>query len=205
MRLLSVVFVIVGWLLFLGLFGGVWTAFICCFQSDSKRLIAYSSVAHMNFMLGGVFSFFSKTKSFCVLVMLVHGFVSASLFFFIGGFYYFVLTRRLYFSTLTYKAVIIPLFFFLVTRVANFGVPPFLSRIAELFFFSYFVLFSSIYCVVLFLYGLIVCYFCVYLLLVLLHGKKRWSFPLFAFAGESVRGVLMRGLAANFLLLVFLF
>jgi NADH-quinone oxidoreductase subunit M len=82
LRLLRCFFINMIFLLFLGVVGSLWTAVACCFQSDSKRLVAYSSIAHINFILAGLFSFFVKTKTFSILVIIIHGYVSAALFFF---------------------------------------------------------------------------------------------------------------------------
>ena len=156
-------------------------------------------------MAGGLFIYFIKAKTISVVVMLVHGYVSAAIFYYIGRLYYNVLTRRVYFSSISYKILTASLALFLLVLLANFGVPPFLSRITEVLLFSYFFLFSSLFGFFLFFYGIAVCYFCVYLLLLLVHGKSGWSFSFSSFVVDSIRGALIVGMGVNFFFLSLLF
>src|SRR5690606_3367062 len=50
-------------------------------QTDLKRLIAYSSVSHMGFVLLGISSLTAEGVSGAMFQMLSHGFLSAALFF----------------------------------------------------------------------------------------------------------------------------
>lgn len=159
-------------LFFLGFFGSLISSISCCFQSDSKRLIAYSSIAHINFIVAILFLFYMKSKNTCILIMVSHGLISALMFFSVGGLFYLTFTRIVYFSFICFKTIIISLVFFLLIMLANFGAPPFISRIREIMRFSMLVkmLFPSF--LFLFFYAIIVCYFCTFFLLVLIHGKK---------------------------------
>ncbi|PIZ34090.1 MAG: NADH-quinone oxidoreductase subunit M [Alphaproteobacteria bacterium CG_4_10_14_0_8_um_filter_37_21] len=56
-------------------------------QTDMKKLIAYSSVAHMGFVTLGIFSFTPQGLSGAVVQMLSHGIISAGLFLCIGVLY----------------------------------------------------------------------------------------------------------------------
>jgi len=56
-------------------------------QIDLKRIIAYSSVAHMNVVLLGIFSCNVNGLQGCIFLMLAHGIVSSALFFVIGNLY----------------------------------------------------------------------------------------------------------------------
>lgn len=162
--------------LIIGLLGRVIRALRCCFQSDTKRLVAYSSIAHMNFIVCGVFSCLIKAKNMCLLVIVSHGFISSYMFFFIGTFFYFVLRRLLYFSFFSFKTIGFVITVFLFVLLSNFRVPPFISNIREIVFFS--LLFKTIYISggVLFLYCLFLCYVCCFFFLALSHGKKAWFY-----------------------------
>jgi NADH:ubiquinone oxidoreductase subunit 4 (subunit M) len=56
-------------------------------QLDLKKLVAYSSIAHMNLVLLGIFSLNLQGIQGSILLMLAHGLVSSGLFFLIGFLY----------------------------------------------------------------------------------------------------------------------
>ena len=56
-------------------------------QTDLKRIIAYSSIAHMNFVVLGIFSFTHQGIDGSIYLMIAHGIVSPALFFCIGVVY----------------------------------------------------------------------------------------------------------------------
>lgn len=65
----------------------IYTSFTTLRQIDIKRIIAYSSVSHMNLCMLGLFSMSLIGVSGSVLVMLGHGIVSVGLFFLVGVLY----------------------------------------------------------------------------------------------------------------------
>ncbi|EPR43615.1 proton-translocating NADH-quinone oxidoreductase, chain M [Desulfovibrio sp. X2] len=65
------------------LYGGL----ICLGQTDIKKLIAYSSVAHMGFCTLGIFVFTLRGIEGALLVMLNHGIVTGGLFIMVGAIY----------------------------------------------------------------------------------------------------------------------
>jgi proton-translocating NADH-quinone oxidoreductase chain M len=65
----------------------IYTSLTTLRQIDIKRVIAYSSVSHMNLCILGLFSMNLLGVSGSILVMLGHGIVSAGLFFLIGMLY----------------------------------------------------------------------------------------------------------------------
>jgi NADH-quinone oxidoreductase subunit M len=67
-----------------GILYGAWMSWV---QKDMKRLIAYSSVAHMGFILLGMFSFTVYGLSGGMLQMLNHGISTGALFFSVGMLY----------------------------------------------------------------------------------------------------------------------
>jgi NADH:ubiquinone oxidoreductase subunit 4 (subunit M) len=56
-------------------------------QFDLKRIIAYSSVAHMNLVVLGLFSYSIQGLEGAIYLMVAHGLVSSGLFFSIGIIY----------------------------------------------------------------------------------------------------------------------
>lgn len=73
----------------------VYTSLVALIQADMKKLIAYSSVAHMAFVTGGLFAFNTQGIEGAMVVMLSHGVVSAALFFCVGVIYDRLHTREI--------------------------------------------------------------------------------------------------------------
>ncbi len=65
----------------------IYTSLVALAQEDMKKLIAYSSVAHMGFVTIGTFTLNTQGIEGAILVMLSHGVVSAALFFTVGVIY----------------------------------------------------------------------------------------------------------------------
>ena len=65
----------------------IFTSLTAIRQTDFKRIIAYSSVAHMNLVMLGIFSFQTNGIEGAILQSLSHGFVSSALFLLIGVIY----------------------------------------------------------------------------------------------------------------------
>ena len=82
------------WAMFLGALSILYGGFMAYSQSDFKRLVAYSSVAHMGFVLLGVFAFYEAAGVLvvndlavqgAVVTMIAHGFSTAALFMMAGA------------------------------------------------------------------------------------------------------------------------
>ncbi len=71
----------------LSLIGIVYASLVALVQTDIKKLIAYSSVAHMGFVTLGIFTFTAQGISGSVMQMISHGIISAALFLCIGVIY----------------------------------------------------------------------------------------------------------------------
>jgi NADH-quinone oxidoreductase subunit M len=84
------------WLVFgLSMVAIVYTSLVALVQSDMKKLIAYSSVAHMAFVTFGLFAFNRQGIEGALLVMLSHGLVSGALFLCVGVIYDRLHTREI--------------------------------------------------------------------------------------------------------------
>ncbi len=73
----------------------VYTSLVALAQRDMKKLIAYSSVAHMAFVTFGLFAFNRQGIEGALIVMLSHGLVSAALFLCVGVIYDRLHTREI--------------------------------------------------------------------------------------------------------------
>merc|ERR1711981_367422 len=103
--------------------GVVYTSFTAIRQSDFKRIIAYTSVAHMNLVMLGIFSFNVIGLEGAIVQSLSHGFVASALFLIIGVVYERYHTRLVkYYGGLVH---VMPLFtiIFLFFTMANIGLP----------------------------------------------------------------------------------
>jgi NADH-quinone oxidoreductase subunit M len=69
----------------LGVVGIIWGGLACLVENDLKRLIAYSSVAHMGFVVLGLSSGTTVGLQAALFANIAHGVVSALLFFLVGG------------------------------------------------------------------------------------------------------------------------
>jgi NADH-quinone oxidoreductase subunit M len=65
----------------------IYTSLVALAQEDMKKLIAYSSVAHMGFVTIGTFTMTTQGIEGAIFVMLSHGVVSAALFLIVGVVY----------------------------------------------------------------------------------------------------------------------
>jgi NADH-quinone oxidoreductase subunit M len=73
----------------------VYTSLVALVQRDMKKLIAYSSVAHMAFVTFGLFAFNRQGLEGAMIVMLSHGLVSGALFLCVGVIYDRMHTREI--------------------------------------------------------------------------------------------------------------
>ena len=76
------------WLMiFLSLMGIIYIGMVALVQPDMKKLVAYSSIAHMGYAIAGFFGFNGMSIEGGVVQMLSHGFVSGAMFYCIGVLY----------------------------------------------------------------------------------------------------------------------
>ena len=71
----------------LSLIAIIYTSLVALMQEDMKKLIAYSSVAHMGFVTLGIFTFTQQGLEGSIIQMISHGLVSAALFLSVGVVY----------------------------------------------------------------------------------------------------------------------
>ena len=97
----------------LSVIGIIYASLSAIRQTDLKRIIAYSSVAHMNLVTLGIFSFNLIGLEGSILQSLSHGFVSGAMFFLVGILYSRYHSRFLYYyGGLVHLMPIYSVFFF---------------------------------------------------------------------------------------------
>ncbi len=107
----------------LSIVGIVYTSFTAIRQTDFKRIIAYTSVAHMNLVMVGLFSFNAVGLEGAILQSLSHGFVASALFLIIGIVYERHHTRMVkYYGGLVHTMPLYT-FIFLFFTMSNIGLP----------------------------------------------------------------------------------
>ncbi len=101
----------------------IYTSLVALMQEDMKKLIAYSSVAHMGYVTLGIFTFTKQGIEGSVFQMISHGLISAALFLCVGVIYDRLHSRMIS----TYGGLINYLpkysFLFIVFALAGLGLP----------------------------------------------------------------------------------
>ncbi|WP_153117215.1 NADH-quinone oxidoreductase subunit M [Rhodocyclus tenuis] len=112
-----------GLIVALSLIAIVYIGFVALVQEDMKKLVAYSSIAHMGFVTLGFFIFSAIGIEGALIQMISHGFISGAMFFCIGVMYDRMHSRRI----ADYGGVVntMPKFaaFFMLFAMANAGLP----------------------------------------------------------------------------------
>ncbi|MGA0912949.1 MAG: NADH-quinone oxidoreductase subunit M [Candidatus Puniceispirillaceae bacterium] len=101
----------------------IYTSLVALAQSDMKKMIAYSSVAHMGFVTVGIFTLTEQGIAGAMFQMISHGLVSAALFFCVGVVYDRLHTRDI--SAYGGVATVMPRYavFFMFMMLASVGLP----------------------------------------------------------------------------------
>lgn len=91
----SAALTIAPWAMLLGVIGIVYGAVQAYAQTDFKRLVAYTSVSHMGFIMLGVFAFNELAMQGVVMQMITHGISTGALFILAGTLYERIHTRNI--------------------------------------------------------------------------------------------------------------
>jgi NADH-quinone oxidoreductase subunit M len=101
----------------------VYTSLVALAQEDMKKLIAYSSVAHMGYVTMGIFAANQQGIDGAIFQMISHGFISGALFLIVGVIYDRMHTREIdAYGGLVNRMPVYALIFLLFT-MANVGLP----------------------------------------------------------------------------------
>ena len=111
------------WIIALAIIGIIYGALVAMVQPNMKKLIAYSSVSHLGFVVLGIFSFTQAGIDGAVYQMLNHGVSTGALFMLAGMLY----ERRHTYEIKEYGGLATPMpvyaTFFLVITLASIGLP----------------------------------------------------------------------------------
>lgn len=107
----------------LGVVGIIYGAMAAMVQKDIKKLVAYSSVSHMGFIVLGTFAFTEEALSGAVIQMVSHGIATGGLFLLVGMIYDRRHTRKISDYQGIAKQMPRYTFIFLITVMASVGLP----------------------------------------------------------------------------------
>jgi len=112
-----------GWISALAIIGIIYGALVAMVQPNMKKLVAYSSVSHLGFVVLGIFSFTQQGFDGAVYQMLNHGISTGALFIMVG----FLYERRHSLEIAAYGGVATPApklsTVFMITMLASIGLP----------------------------------------------------------------------------------
>ena len=111
----------------------IYGGFVCLSQTDMKKLIAYSSVAHMGFVTLGIFTFTVYGFIGAMLQMLNHGVTTGALFLMVGIIYERTHSRQIYDNAGLGKFLPAYVGFFGLFAVSSFAFPGTNSFVGELY------------------------------------------------------------------------
>jgi NADH-quinone oxidoreductase subunit M len=111
------------WIATLAIVGIIYGALVSLVQPNLKKLVAYSSVSHLGFVVLGIFAFHNISMQGAVYQMLAHGISTGALFLLVGMLY----DRRHTFEISQYGGLATPMpklaAFFLFIALASMGLP----------------------------------------------------------------------------------
>ncbi|MDJ1406993.1 MAG: NADH-quinone oxidoreductase subunit M [Candidatus Midichloria sp.] len=111
----------------------IYTFLVALMQTDMKKMIAYSSVAHMGYVTAGMFTFTPQGIGGSIFTMLSHGLISSALFLCIGVLYDRMHTKEInFYGGLTKKMPAFTLFF-MVFMLGYVGLPTTSGFVGEFF------------------------------------------------------------------------
>jgi len=157
-------------LVFFALMGIVVGSLVCSFQRDGKAIVAYSSIAHINFLLLLLVINYRIGKVSRVLLILVHGYCSSLIFLIVGRLFHVINTRKLYFMNSLFARRTILTAFIILSIVINFSTPPRSGFVRELSGMSVLFLSSYVLFIALGFYIFYVCYYSLYLCINIIGG-----------------------------------
>ena len=120
-----------GWIVTLAIIGIIYGALVAMVQPNMKKLVAYSSVSHLGFVVLGIFSFTQNGLDGAVYQMLNHGVSTGALFMLVG----FLYERRHSLEIKDYGGVATPAprfaIVFMIAMLASIGLPTLNNFIGE--------------------------------------------------------------------------
>lgn len=139
----------------IGIIGGIYIRLVCLVQIDMKRLVAYSSVVHMNIMLCCLYTIIKLRFVRSYILMISHGLCSSRLFYIVNLYYERSLRRLMFFNKGILNIYPSLRIWWIIFCAINFSFPLSLNFIREVFLIRVIVRWDFI----LIIYLIIICFF----------------------------------------------
>jgi NADH-quinone oxidoreductase subunit M len=101
----------------------IYASFVAFAQEDMKKMIAYSSIAHMGYVTAGIFSFNKQGLDGAIFQMISHGIISGALFLVVGALYDRMHTKEINFYGGVASKMPVLATFFMVFTMGSVGLP----------------------------------------------------------------------------------
>nr|YP_009735109.1 NADH dehydrogenase subunit 4 [Acropyga fuhrmanni]QBG38598.1 NADH dehydrogenase subunit 4 [Acropyga fuhrmanni] len=116
-----------------GMIGSLIMSFVCLIQIDMKKLVAYSSVVHMNILLCSLLTLKNLGTISAYILMISHGLCSSGLFFMVNLYYERSLSRLMFLNKGMMSVFFSLSFWWFILCVTNFSFPFSLNFFSEIF------------------------------------------------------------------------
>nr|YP_010547213.1 NADH dehydrogenase subunit 4 [Abia mengmeng]UYK52126.1 NADH dehydrogenase subunit 4 [Abia mengmeng] len=182
--------------------GGIIISLLCLYQIDLKSLIAYSSVAHMSMLLGGLMTLMSWGLSGSYLLMISHGLCSSGLFCLVNIIYERLGSR----SLLINKGLInfmpsMSLWWFMLCS-SNMSAPPSLNLLGEIMLINSLISWDNLMLILIIFLTFFSSLYTLYLYSFTQHGS--FNFSIYSFSQGYIREyilLMLHWIPLNFIIL----
>nr|YP_009058781.1 NADH dehydrogenase subunit 4 [Plexippus paykulli]AIM52647.1 NADH dehydrogenase subunit 4 [Plexippus paykulli] len=160
------------WIISISLIGATATSMNCIRQKDLKSLIAYSSVAHMGFVLTGLFTLNYIGLMGSITMMIAHGLASSALFLLVNDLYYKYHSRNI----LMFKGLLTLMpnitFWWFMFMALNISAPPTINTLSEIMMMSSLIYWNNNSIIMIFMMSLMTASFSLMMFVNIIHNKN---------------------------------
>nr|YP_010318769.1 NADH dehydrogenase subunit 4 [Asemonea sichuanensis]ULX45818.1 NADH dehydrogenase subunit 4 [Asemonea sichuanensis] len=159
------------WIISISLLGATATSMNCIRQKDIKSLIAYSSVAHMGFVLASIFSMNFIGLTGAIIMMIAHGMSSSALFLLSNDMYLKFHSRNIS----LFKGMIMMMpnmtFWWFIYMAINMSAPPTINTFSEIMLMSSLISWNNNTILIIFMMSLATASFSMSMFINIFHNK----------------------------------
>lgn len=160
------------WIIRIRLIGATATRINCIRQKDLKSLIAYSSVAHIGFVLTGLFTLNIIGLTGAIIIIVAHGLASSALFLLVNDLYLKYYTRNI----IIFKGLLtlIPniTFWLFIFIALNISAPPTINTLREIIIISSLISWQMNSSIIIFIISLATATFSIFIFINIIHNKN---------------------------------
>nr|WIM51610.1 NADH dehydrogenase subunit 4 [Parabathippus shelfordi] len=166
------------WIISISLIGATTTSLNCIRQKDLKSLIAYSSVAHMGFVLSALLTLNNTGLTGAIIMMLGHGLSSSALFLLVNDLYTKYHTRNI----LLFKGMMSLLpnltFWWFMFMSLNISAPPTINTLSEILMMSSLISWNNSSIIMIFIMSLMAASFSLIMFMSIIHNKNEMQYSM---------------------------